>query len=485
MEQVNTIKKKAISGAVWKFLERMAAQLVSFVVTVVLARLLDPGDYSVVSIVSIFFSFANVFISGGFNTALIQKGNADEEDYSSVLFLSVTMSALIYGLLFLAAPGVARLYEKAELVLVIRVMGLILPVNAVKSVVCAHVSSHLQFRKFFYATIGGTLVSAVIGIAMAATGWGSWALVAQQMSNTIIDTVILCLTTKMPLVARISGKKLKGLFRYGWKIFASSLLAVLYTEINPLFIGLRYSGTDLALYSKGRNFPTMLSSVCNNTLSAVLFPVLAKFQDSREDLLRCTRRFMRVASFVIFPAMLGLFSVADNFVLLLLTEKWMPAAKYIRIFCVGELFVSVNSGNCEAVKAQGRSDIFLKMEIVKKIGYFLIIGVAMLVTDTPVALAYSSIACTALAVLVNCTPNISLMGYGVKQQLQDILPNLLCAVIMCAAVQLVQLSAMPLALELVVQILVGAATYVAAALLTRNENLRYIWAQIKGQKTHA
>lgn len=484
MQRKKDIKSKAISGAIWKLLERMSAQLVSMIVAIILARLLDPNDYSVVGIVSIFFTFANVFISGGFNAALIQKKDADEEDYSSVLILSVGVALFLYALLFVLAPAIARLYKKPILIQVIRIMGLILPVNAVKSIVCAYISAHLQFRKFFFATVGGTLISAVVGISMAYAGLGPWALIAQQMTNTIIDTLILWGTTKIPLVVRIAFRKIGQLFCYGWKIFVSSTLAALYTEINPLFIGLKYSGTDLAFYTKGKSFPNLLSSICNNTLSAVLFPVLSKFQDDREELLGCTRRFIRTASFVIFPAMLGFFAVSDNFVLLLLTEKWLPAAQYIRIFCIGELFVSVHSGNCEAIKAMGRSDVFLKMEIIKKTGYFIIIGIAMVLTETPVSLAYSAIACTVLAIIVNCVPNIRLLGYRAKQQIIDILPNLFCAVVMCAVVQQINLNHCPLLLEIVIQIAAGIAVYIAVAALTRNENLYYVWTHVKQLLQH-
>lgn len=479
MDQLQGIKTKAISGAIWKFLERIGAQLVSTLVAIILARLLVPDDYSIVSIITIFFTFANVFISGGFNAALIYKKNADEEDYSSVLILSMGIAFLIYAVLFLLAPWLGSLYEKPMLTAAIRIMGLILPVNALKSIISAYISSHLQFRKYFFATLGGTLISAIVGIGMAYNGFGAWALVAQQMTNTIIDTLILWLTTPIKLVLKVSIHKLKNLFNYGWRIFITSTVAVIYTEVNPLFIGLKYSGADLAFYSKGKSFPSLLSTISNNTLSAVLFPVLTKFQDDREELLRCTRRFIRTVSFIVFPAMLGFYAVADNFVLLLLTEKWLPAAQYIRIFCIGELFASVHSGNCEAIKAMGRSDIFMKMELVKKSGYFLIIGFFMLTTDTPVALAYSAIGCTVLAVIVNCIPNIHLLDYKVKYQIRDIVPNLFCAVVMCTAVRFMKIEGVSLLLELLLQMAAGVTIYIAVAALTRNENLWYILKSAK------
>lgn len=479
MQIENNIKKKAVSGAIWKFLERMSAQLVSMIVAIILARLLEPEDYSVVSIVTIFFTFANVFITSGFNVALIQKKEPDAEEYSSALYLSVGMAVLLYAVLFFCAPIIAGLYERPMLIRVVRTMGLILPVNALKAIVCAYISSNLQFRKFFFATLVGTLASAVIGIVMAYAGAGPWALVTQQMTNTIIDTLILCATTRMPLVAYISGKKIREMFRYSWKVFTSSVIDVIYQEVNPLFIGLKYTGTDLAFYSKGKSFPCLLATVCNSTLSAVLFPVLAKFQDDRDELLRCLRRFTQIATFVVFPALLGFLAVSDNFVMLLLTEKWLPAAKYIRIFCVGSLMVSVEAGNRETLKALGRSDIFLKYEVIKKVFYFSIIGLCIFLTDSPVGVAYSAIGCTAVILIAALVSNARVLGYSIRCQLEDFLPNLACSCVMCIGVQMVDIGSNSVGAELALQILVGIIVYIGVCALTRNESFRYIWNIVK------
>ena len=192
---MDNLKKSTITNIIWKLLERILAQVISLAVSIVLARLLSPNEYSTVGVVTIFFSFANVIISGGLNTALIQKKDADAKDYSSVMFLSVVLSFVLYGVLFFCAPVISRLYKQDILVPIIRVMALSLPIYAIKSVYCSYISSNLQFRKFFWATLGGTITSAFVGIIMAVKGYGAWALVAQQITNTVIDTVILMLTT--------------------------------------------------------------------------------------------------------------------------------------------------------------------------------------------------------------------------------------------------------------------------------------------------
>lgn len=460
-------------------MERFIAQAVSLAVSIILARLLTPDDYSIVGIVVIFFNFANVIISGGLNTALIQKKDADKEDYSTVLYISIIVSVVLYGLLFVTAPFIAGLYEKPLLVPIIRIMSLSLPIYAVKSVVCAYISSNLQFRKFFFATIVGTVISAVIGIYMALNGFGAWALVAQQMTNTVIDTVILLATTRLPLVLKISISRFKVLFGYGWKVFVSSLLNTAYSETVPAFIGIKFTTADLSFYTKGKNFPTLLSSTTTNTLSAVLFPVMAKYQDDKAALLNYTRRFIKLASYISFPLMLGFFAVSDNFVSVLLTDKWMPASFYIKIFCITSMFEMIHIGNCETIKAMGRSDIFLIMEIIKKSSYFIIIALFLWLGSSPESLAISAVICTAVAIVVNSIPNRKLIDYRFRQQIFDLVPNLLTAAVMCIAVLLVGRLAINKLLLLALQIATGLIVYVVLSLSTKNDSFYYILNLLK------
>ncbi len=473
-EENRNIEKKAFSGVVWKFAERILAQLVSLVISIVLARMLTPQDYSVVGVVVIFFNFANILISGGLNTALMQKKNADTEDYSTVLHVSLLLSVALYGVLFFVAPAISVLYDQPILVPVVRVMAFSLPIYAVKSILCAYVSANLQFRKFFFSTIGGTLASAVVGICMAYNGFGAWALVAQQMTNALIDTLILFLTTRFRIVLRISFTRLKGLFNYGWKVLVTSLLNTTYAECIPAFIGIRFTTTDLSFYTKGKSFPELLSSTVTNTLSAVLFPVMAKFQDDKERLLQYTRKFMQVSSYVAFPLMLGFLAVSDTFISVVLTDKWLSASFYIRVFCISSMFDMIHLGNSTTIKAMGRSDISLVMEIIKKTSYFIVIAAFMFLGQTPQALAISSIICTAIAIIVNTIPNVKLIGYSYKSQAKDLIPNLLMSILMCVAVSFVGMLKWNLFMVMLLQIFVGIVVYVLLSLITKNSSFFFL-----------
>ena len=476
---MNSIKTKAFKSALWKFMERILAQGISLIVSVIIARILDPSDYTVVGVVTIFFSFANIIISGGLNTALIQKKDVDSDDYSSVLIFSTILSFIIYIILFIFAPLISDIYHQPLLIPVIRVMCIILPISAIKSIWCAYISSNLEFKKFFFATLGGTLFSAIVGISMALKGFGAWALVAQQMSNTIIDTIILILTTRIGIKLRFSIIKFRKLFSYSWKVLASSILGTVYTELTPLIIGIKYSGTDLSYYTKGRSFPYLISNTTTNTLSAVLFPVLSKYQDNKEKLLKYTRIYIRLASFISFPIMLGFFVVSDNFVSVILTDKWLPAAPYIRIFCIASMFDMIHIGNCETIKAMGRSDIYLLMEIIKKIMYFLTIALFVIFSKSAEWMAFSFIICTFIAIVVNSIPNRRLIGYRYIDQISDIIPNLIISILMCIPTTIVGKTIGNGLLILVTQIFTGLFIYICLAILTKNVAFIYLFDLIK------
>jgi len=473
------LKKKAFTGMLWKLMERIGAQLVTLIVSIILARLLTPDDYSVVGVVTIFFAFCNVFVVGGFNTALIQKKDADQKDYSSVLWMSLAIGAFLYGALFIATPWIADLYQKPLLIPVFRVMGITLMIDAVKAVLYAYVSKQLQFKKFFFATLIGTLTSAAVGIAMAYLGFGPWALVAQKMISSTVDTLVLILISKFRVRLRISWTRIKGLFSYGWKIFVATLISTVYDQCNPLIIGLRFTTNDLSYYTKGRSFPMALNTSLDGALTSVLFPVMSKVQDDKTAVLQYTRRFMRTASYVIFPVMLGFLAVSDSFVMVLLTEKWMGASFYIKVFCVAYMLNIIQNGNLQTIRAIGRSDIILKLEIIKKTLYFIVIFVTVMLSTKPEHLALVSIVNTCIATLVNTAPNRKLIGYRYRDQIADLLPNLLISLAMGAAVYMINYLAMGAFLKLILQLVAGVVTYVLLSLLTRNSSFYFLLKTIK------
>lgn len=468
------LKKSALGGMFWVFAERMSGKLVSMVVTVVLARLLMPEDYSIINIVNIFTMFCTVVVTCGQNTALLQKRDVDEQDYSTALCLTLGLAAVMYAAVFFCAPLIARLYQKPLLIPVLRVVGVTLFVHAVKTVINAYTFRALEFRRFFSATIAGSVASAVVGIAMAMMGFGAWALVAQQLVDLVIDTLVLYRVSRIRLALRCSLERLRELLSLGWKNFASHMISTVYTELNPLIVGLRFSPTDLAFYSKGSSFPGLINTTLSEAMSLVLLPVLTKVRDSMEDIRGAARRYMKTATYLIFPVMLGLAAISDTFVRVLLTEKWMDCAVYIRIFCLSYMISMINTGNLEPIRAIGRSDVILKLEVQKRGISLALLVVVVLIARSPEMIGVYTLVTGLIAAVLNAAANRKLIGYRIRWMLADILPNLLLAAVMAVVVVLTGKLPLPDIALLFLQILSGVITYAGLSIVLKVESFRYL-----------
>ena len=473
----DSLKGKTIAGLFWSFAERIGAQLVSFVVSMVLARLLMPEEYGIIAIVWVFINLCNVFVNSGFGRALVQKKDADDLDFSSVFWFSLVMSILLYGGMYLAAPWIARYYEMAQLTPVLRVMGLRLIVASLNTVQKAKVSRDMEFRKFFFSTIGGTLVSAVVGIAMAYAGAGVWALVAQELTNVLIDTVILFTTIDWHPKLMFSLDRMKGLFNYGWKVLVASLIDTFYQEFRSLYIGKLYTAADLAYYTKGKQFPELLVDNVNTSISSVLFPAIASAQSDPDAVKAMTRRAMKTSSYVLTPMLVGLAVVSKPLVTLILTEKWLPCVPFMQILCINCALMPLQTANVQAINALGRSDISLKLNVIKKcFGMTVVLIFARFSVE---AMAWAGVANSIFALCMNVSPNRKLIDYGLWEQLRDILPNWLVSVAMMVPVRMVSFLGLPLLPELLVMVLTGVVFYVAASILFHLESFVYIWNMLK------
>lgn len=473
-----SIKKKVFSSLIWKFSERISAQLVTFVVSIFLARLLDPAHYGSIAIVNIFITFANVFVDSGFGSALIQKKDADNKDFSSVLYCNVVISALLYALLYWAAPYIALFYKMDVLSPVLRVLGLRIIVAAVNSVQHAYVSKHMLFKKFFWSTLGGTLLSGVVGIVMAYKGYGIWALVAQYMTNTTVDTIVLWFTVKWRPNFVFSIKRIVKLFSFGWKILVSSLIETGYNELRSLIIGRMYTPKDLAYYNKGKSFPNLVVTNVNSSVQSVLFPAMSNKQENKAAVKAMTKRSIRVSSYIMFPIMLCLALVAKPFVSLLLTDKWLSCVPYLQISCVVLAFMPIHTANLQAIKAMGRSDTYLKLEIAKKISGLIIL--LSVFKYGVMVIAVSTIFATLISSVINAFPNRKLLSYGYFEQIKDLFNGIIPLSFMLVAVYFSGLIPVGNLSKLMIQVLVGMISYIFVSVITKNESFNYILSTVKG-----
>lgn len=471
------IKSKTVSNFIWRFAERCGAQGVAFVVSIVLARLLSPEDYGIISLVTVITAILQVFVDSGMGNALIQKKDADNVDFSTVFYFNIFLCIVLYIILFFCAPAIALFYAQPELTPVIRVLSLTILISGVKNVQQAYVSKKMIFKKFFYATLGGTLVAAFVGIWMAYQGYGVWALVIQQILNAIIDTLILWITVKWRPNLVFSLTRLKGLFSYGWKLLVSSLINTIYNDVRQLIIGKMYSSADLAYYNRGKQFPHLFVSNINASIDSVLFPVMSEKQDEKEKIKQMTRRSIMVSSYIMWPLLLGLMAIGRPLIELLLTEKWLPCLPYLYIFCFVYGMQPIHTANQNAIKAIGRSDLFLKMEIIKKVVGISIILITMHFGVLVIGLG--SVVYTIFASIVNVFPNRTLLGYKYTAQLQDILPSFLLAAFMAVMVYFVSYVTLPDVAIIAIQILLGAGLYIGGSILFKMEIFRYLLDVVK------
>ena len=478
----NSLKVKTLSGVIWKFGERVSAQAVNFIVSIILARLLLPDDYGLIALVTVFITICNKVVVSGFATSLIQKKDADNLDFSTVFYFSLAVAVVLYAGLFFAAPFIADFYSAESdpelFIQVIRVMGLNLFIIAVNSVQQAYVSRTMQFRKFFFSTIIGTVASAAAGIAMAYAGKGVWALVAQNMILAVVNGIVLWFMVKWRPQLKFSFKRLKTLYSYGWKIFVASLIKILYTDLRSLVIGKVYTAADLAFYNKAQSFPQLIDTNVEGTIDSVLFPAISKKQSNIDDMRAMLRRAIKTTSFILMPLLAGLSAVAKPFIIILLTDKWAESIPLMQILAFSFIFAPVELENLQAIKAIGRSDIALKVEIIKKV-----VGVLILIASIPLgvtAIAVGMVISTTLSAIINAIPNKKLLGYTFKMQLKDILPSLIISLVMFGAVYPISLIDMNMWAMIFIQAGLGVVIYIGLSALFKLESFTYILGLLKG-----
>lgn len=465
-------KKIVLSNFIWRFAERCGAQGITFVVSIILARLLEPEAYGEIALVTVFINILQVFVDSGMANALVQKKDADETDFSTVFYFNLAMCGMLYLVLFAVAPYIAMFYKLPKLIPVIRVLSLVLIISGLKNVQQAYVSKKLLFKRFFFSTLGGTIGAAIVGIVMAYKGFGIWALVVQQLLNTFVDTCILWITVKWRPKRIFSFSRLKELFSFGWKLLLSHFLDTVYKNARSLLIGKFYSAEKLAYYNKGNQFPRLIITNVNSSLDSVLFPVMSGVQDDVVQVKAMTRRVIRVSSYIIWPLMVGLAACADTVVVLLLTEKWLPCVPYLQIFCIFYAFWPIHTANLNAIKAMGRSDIFMRLEIIKKTIDIILIAVAL--PFGALAIALSELITAPVSALINAAPNKKLLGYGYKEQVRDMIPSMILSLIMGTFVYALSFMNWNVIVTLIVQILVGILIYVTLSHIFKVESYLYI-----------
>ena len=471
------LKTTVLTSLIWKFLERVGVSGVQAVVQIVLARLLLPEDYGVIALIAVFIAVAQIFVTSGLNTALIQKKEVDDTDYSSVFFLSLIIAAVCYAVIFITSPLIAAFYGNEIITPVLRVLGITLFFGAFNSIQNAVIARTFTFKNLFISSLGAVIISGIVGIVMALLGYGVWALVGQQLVSYIALCAIMWVTVDWRPKLLFSFTRVKTLFSFGWKLLVSAQIDTIYNNISTLVIGKLYPANMLGYYSQGQQYPNVIVSNINASIQTVMLPAYAKNQDDKATVKQIMRRALTTSSFLVLPAMAGLAAVAEPLVLLLLTEKWLMAVPFLQIFCCVYALWPIHTVNLQAINGIGRSDVFLRLEIIKKA-----IGLIALAITIPIgiyAMAVGMIFTGIIGTFINAYPNKKLLNYSPLEQWKDIMPSLGISVIMFSLVYAITFLQLPCLAILLIQIPLGIVIYFGLAKLFKLETLTYAVGTIK------
>lgn len=473
-------RKSVFNSITWKLFERSSSLAVTFGVTMVLARLLEPSDFGLVAMVMVFVSLSNIFVTSGLGNALIQKKNSDELDFSSMFWLNFFVSIVLYCVLFLVAPFIAGFYNYPQLITILRVLSLSLIIAGINSIQTAFISKNMMFKYYFFSTLSGKIASGILGIVLAFLGFGVWALVAQSLSVTFFETIILWFKVKWRPQKKFSLERVKTLYSFAWKIMLMSFIEAINDQLRNMFIGKKYSSDDLAYYDKGRLLPVNIITNIASSLSAVIFPVLSNSQDDKEKILLMCRRWTNIFSYCALPILAGMIVTAKAIIIILFSAKWLASIPFLQIACGMYMGWVIEVPIRETIKSLGHVDICLKMQIMKTI--FSLMVLLSVMNYGVMAIALSGLVCVVFNIAVSAFYGNKYIHYKLAFLLSDIFPAFALSVFMGLVVSVTSLIPLPIFVVLVIQIIVGIVAYISTSIVTRNQSFQYCLQLIKGIK---
>lgn len=459
-----SIKSKIMSGVFWQGLERVGSYGINFVVSIILARLLSPEEFGVVAIMMVFIALSQVFIDSGFSTALIQKKDIEEADCCSVFYINIAMGLVLYGILFFVSPYIAELYETETLSLYLHVFSLVIIIRSFSIVQNALLRKRLLFHLSFRISWVALIISGIVGICMAYSGCGVWSLIAQQLTNAVVTVIMQWYWVKWRPQWLFDWNHTQKLFNFGWKMFCSSFLETLYNEIYSIIIGKIDDLKTLSYYNRGQSYPQIGMNIINSTIGTVLLPAFSELQNDRTKIRDLAARSLKAIMFVVTPALAFLFVFADSITILLLTEKWLPCVIFMRLCCIQFYFWPFHTTNLQIITACGRSDVFLILEIIKKIQAIVVI--AGTIRFGVVTMVAAGAAMGLVGMIENSWYNRKLIGYAPWQQLRDVSPSIFITGLASVIVYYTTVSLSSICAKLIIGGIVFSTIYLGISLAT-------------------
>ena len=467
----DNFKKIALQGMTWKLLEKIGMQAAQLIIQLILARLLLPEEYGIVGLLTIFITISDIFVQQSFSIALIQKKDADDNDFSIVHLINIVFSIIVYLVLFLMAPFIEIFFAKEQLALLMRILALNIIIGALGAVPNAILSRNLDFKKSFFRNSCNILTQGIVGIWLALLGGGIWALILSKLMGTLVGVMVLRLSVRWKEQIRFSFDRIKVLFRFGSRIMMSNLINAIFNNLNSLIIGKYYSSIELGLFQKGQQIPQTIMTAVDGSFSDVLFPTLSEIQNDLDRLKHVLRKFMRTSMFIVFPIMMGLIGAADNLIGVLLKEKWIMCVPYLRLQCVLCIFWPL-AARIHAINAVGRSDITLKISTITR--SMMLVTVLICVKYGIVAIMSGMIATSFISLLISTYYVNKYINYSLKELCKDIVPSFILSFGMGACVFGLNYFPAPMLIKLVIQICLGVIIYVMGSVLFKFESFVYL-----------
>lgn len=473
------MKKDSVGASlVFKFIESIGVKGVGFVISVLMARLLEPKVFGLVAIITAITAISQTIVDSGLSTALIQNKNIYKKDYSTVFYMSLIIALILYVLLFFCAPLISLYYEIESLTLPFRILSLTLIVYSLSSVLSAKLTREMQFKKMLVCNVIVTIIAGATGVAMALYGFGLWALVYYYLLNSILTCVAYFFVANWHPQWAFSVVRAKEFFDYGYKMLFSGLLSAIFANIRTLIIGKIYSPTDLGYYNRGDQIPSVVSGTLDNVFKSVMLPYYSRLQEDKEQIKSKLRLTVSLNSFINFPAMIGLAIIAAPLVVVLYTEKWIFCVPYLQILSLANITVSIQSPCLVAIKAIGRSDIYLKLEVIRRI---VMIGILLfsLCFHSLLAIAIGWLVTTFIDLIITMIPIKRLFNYTWIEQFTDILPYLLISIVMGGIIYCIGFLNLSVIVMLISQIIIGMLAYFTIALLFKAESMMFLIGRVK------
>lgn len=473
----DSLKAKASKGILWSSIERFSAQIIQFVIMIVMARMLVPEDFGLIGMLTIFTAVSQSLINSGFSQALIRKQNRTDIDCSTVFYFNIVVSFIIYIILFVSAPLVAEFYNQPKLIYIMRVVCLGIIINSFSVVQKALFTINIDFRTQAKASIFAAFVSGIIGITVAYFGFGVWALVIQQLVNYAVNTIVLWSYSRWHPLRQFSWKSFNELFSFGSKLLLSGLLNTIYGNIYLIVIGKMFSPSSLGNYTNAHNFSVFPSSNISDILSKVTYPILCGIQNETERLQRVYRNFLKLSAFVVFPLMIGLSSIAKPIIDVVLGDKWELCGQLLQIICFSMMWYPIHAINLNLLQVKGRSDLFLRLEIIKKI-----LGITVLIVTAPfglITMCYGQIISSIIALVINTYYTGKLINVGFIRQMRDLAPTILLCLIMFGAIISVNKFIHESIIKIILGISIGILLYISISYKLKFTELQTLMSLIK------